>query len=277
MIPTLNPSLFSQSMISLGLKEAVAATAQSGYEAIELACCSPHFSLDRARTCLDCTKGLLDEAGLKLAGLSLFTSFTDSGTMDEEIRNAIVFLKAAPVLGTTLVKITPGGPSSAEATEEHWSCFMRAIDALKPVARELGVRLAFETHMRQLTDTLAGCYRLLESTTGDTIGLTVDFCNLAFAHETLNRVMAMPRERIWHVHLKNGTVGPNGEWSFLPLDTGVVNVDAVLQALSQSSYEGYVSLECLQPEARQRPLETAARDLRLLREAWARVVAGTGG
>ena len=57
--------------------------------------------------------------------------------------------------GTATVKLTPGPPGSAEATPAHWTCLERALTSLVPLAREIGVRLAFETHMRHLTDTLA--------------------------------------------------------------------------------------------------------------------------
>ncbi len=44
----MNLSLFSQSLFTLSLKQAIEATAQIGFPAIELACTAPHFDLDMA-------------------------------------------------------------------------------------------------------------------------------------------------------------------------------------------------------------------------------------
>ena len=42
-------SLFSQSLFALNLSEAITATAEIGFPAIELACTPPYFDLERAR------------------------------------------------------------------------------------------------------------------------------------------------------------------------------------------------------------------------------------
>jgi aryl-alcohol dehydrogenase-like predicted oxidoreductase len=46
-------SLFSQSLFALDLERAIDTTAKSGYDAIELACCKPHFDLERLRRARD--------------------------------------------------------------------------------------------------------------------------------------------------------------------------------------------------------------------------------
>ena len=257
-------SLFSQSLFALPLAEAIRATADAGYSAIELACAEPHFGLETAAERADEVAAQIREAGLTVSALSLFNQFTDRDRLAAEIASAERFIGLAPAFGTGVVKLTPGGPASADATDEHWSALAGALDALVPMAEEMAVRFAFETHMRHLTDTLASTLRFLQMAPADAAGLTVDFSNLAFAGEPMAGVVSALAGRIVHTHIKNGTVDADGGWHFAALDTGLTDYAEVLPLLRDSGYDGYLSIECLQPEARTRPAETARRDLALL-------------
>lgn len=258
-------SLFSQSLFALPLFEAIEATAGLGLTAIELACRSPHFDLDRARHDPAGVANQILDNGLQVSALSLYNCLTDRSVLDDQIETATTYIRLAPLFGTSIVKMTPGPPGSVAAGEEHWRCLGLALDRLVPLAEEVGVRLAFETHMRQLTDTLAGARRLLEMATSDVVGLTVDFSNLAFAGEKMFEVMPALAGRIYNTHVKNGTIGPDGSWNFNALDTGQVNYQEVLPMLRAMQYGGYLTLECLGVEAKEHPRETAARDLEILR------------
>ncbi|MGD2175240.1 MAG: TIM barrel protein, partial [Candidatus Brocadiaceae bacterium] len=176
-------SLFSQSLFALPLDEAIEATASAGFPAIELACTKPHLDLERARREADKVAERIEQVGLRVSALSLFNSFTTPDRLANQIDSAETFIRLAPLFKTKILKMTPGPPGSAEATEEHWGRLADALARLVPAARETGVRLAFETHMRQLTDTLASSERLLALAPADAVGLTVDFSNLSFAGE----------------------------------------------------------------------------------------------
>lgn len=257
-------SLFSQSLFALPLIEAIETTAQIGFPAIELACTAPHFDLQTAREDSQRIAEHIDRTGLKVSALSLFSHFTARARLKIELAAVETFIRLAPQLGTHILKLTPGPPGSANATAEHWHCLEMACARLTPLAEEIGVRLAFETHMRQLTDTLAGSKRLLDIAASDVIGLTVDFSNLAFAGEKMPDVFATCADRIYNTHIKNGTVGEDGSWHFHALDTGLTNYVEVLSLLRDTQYTGYLTIECLGPPAKEKPFETAQRDLHLL-------------
>lgn len=260
----MKPALFSQSLFALPLEEAIRTTAAVGFEAIELACAAPHFDLALAKEQPERVAELIRDAGLEVAALSLFNHLTDADAFDEQVSAAATFVRLAPLFGTKLVKATPGPPASAEATEEVWGRLAEALDRLVPVAREAGVRLAFETHMRQLTDTVGGSKRLLAMAPADVAGLTVDFSNLAFAGEPLPECLGELLPRTWHAHVKNGCIDPNGGWHFGPLDQGLTDYRKVLPVLRDAGYEGYLSIECLGQGALTQPAETARRDLQIL-------------
>jgi sugar phosphate isomerase/epimerase len=191
-------SLFSQSLFALDLKEAIEVTATSGYDAIELACCKPHFDLETARRDPEGVARRLERAGLSVSALSGFNSFTDPGTLDDELLAAETFIRLAPLFKTRTVKLNPGPPGSATATPAHWRCLERALATLVPLAREVGVRLAFETHMHQLSDTLTSAKRLLALAPADVVGLTVDFSNLVFAGEDVAQVVSDLNSRTYN-------------------------------------------------------------------------------
>ncbi|MBT5875592.1 MAG: sugar phosphate isomerase/epimerase [Candidatus Latescibacteria bacterium] len=262
-----NPiSLFSQCLFALPLTEAIRATSDLGFEAIELACIAPHFDEQAARQSPETVAESIQLQGLKVSALSLFSSFTDPDQLKEQIAAASHYIRLAPLFETEIVKITPGQPAAVHANEYHWDSFKQALDCLIPLAEDMGVRLACETHMRQLTDTLAGTLRMLDSVSGETLGLTVDFSNMSFAGESMVDVFDRLSCRMYNTHVKNGTVGEDGSWHFEALDTGWTDYDEVMGLVKGSGYTGYLTVECLGTDARDRPLQTATRDLVSLNE-----------
>ena len=258
-------SLFSQSLFALDLERAIETTAALGYDAIELACCPPHFDLQTARCDPEGIARRIERAGLRVSALSGFSAFTDPHSLGDELAAAETFIRLAPMFETTTVKLAPGPPSSADATPAHWRCLEEALARLIPLARQVGVRLAFETHMRQLTDTLASSQRLIALSPADVVGLTVDFSNLAFAGEDLAQAVPELAGRTYNTHLKNGTMDADGAWHFHALDTGWTDYALVLGLLREAGYAGFLTIECLGQEAQERPAHTAQRDLEILK------------
>lgn len=258
-------SLFSQSLFALSLEEAVSGAAEAGFEAIELACAAPHLDLARARQGVEPCAAQIEECGLTVSALSLFNQFTKESDLEQQVEDAEFFIRLSPLFGTRIVKLTPGPPASAEATAQHWGCLGRALEHLDGVAAEVGVQLAVETHMRQLTDTVAGTRRMLEMAPSDRVGVTVDFSNLAFAGDDPAQAIEILGDRVYNTHIKNGTLGDDGSWKFCSMNRGLTDYGVVLRRLRETGYGGYLTLECLQPEARTAPIETAQRDLEMLK------------
>ena len=258
-------SLFSESLFALSLDEAVLVTRDAGYPAIEIGCKIPHFDLEMAKANAEGVAGRIAQAGLAVSALSLYDSFTDQETLEGEVEAAETFIHLAPLFKTKIIKLTPGRPSSTEATDAHWQHLKKALDRLIPLAEEVGVRLAFETHMRQLTDTMASSMRLLEMAQSKAVGLTVDFSNLRFAGESMPDVLSAFKGRIYNTHVKNGYIDPQGGWHFQALDTGMTDYLEVLPLLRDAGYDGYLTVECLGADAKDRPAQTVSRDLEILK------------
>ncbi len=257
-------SLFSQSLFALPLQEAISATAEIGFSAIELACAKPHFDSEIATKDPAKIAHLIRQNKLTVSALSLFNDFTNISNLDDQIQKAELFISLAPLFETKIIKMTPGPPGSLNAKDEHWDCLSSAIKRLIPIAEKFNVKLAFETHMRQLTDTLDGSKRLLNIADSETVGLTVDFSNLSFAGERIDEVILEIKEKIYNTHIKNGTVGEDGTWYFNALNNGLTDYNKVLKLLYQIGYDGYLTIECLSQSAKDKPIETAKADLDIL-------------
>jgi protein FrlC len=268
-------SLFSQSLFALDLESAIEVTAALGYDAIELACCKPHFDLELARRDPAGIASRIERAGLAVSALSGYSHLSDSRTLGAELAAAETFIRLAPLFGTRTVKLNPGPPASAEATAAHWRSLEDALATLVPLARELGIRLAFETHMGQMTDTLASSKQLLALAPADVVGLTVDYSNLVFAREDVAQCVSDLAERTYNTHLKNGTLDESGGWHFHALDDGWTDYTVVLSTLRDAGYSGPLTIECLGPRARLDPVSTAKRDLAILKRYLRRVSWGT--
>jgi len=233
----------------------------TGFSAIELACAKPHLDFEALATRAAPIAAEIREAGLDVAALSLHNRFTEEERKDVEVKAAAAFIRAAPLFGTRLVKMTPGFPSSRDATQAHWDRLADCLEKLTPIARSAGVRLAFETYLHMVTDTLDSSLRFLGLADPDVVGLTVDFCNLAFAGESMDQVVHRLKDRTWHVHVKNGRVADSGEYLWQPLDQGLVDYVETVALLRSTGYDGYLSIECHDPFAKMAPVAAAARDL----------------
>ncbi len=258
-------SIFSQSLFALPLEEAIPAAGDIGFEAFELACTRPHFTLEMACDEPSIYSDLIEKCGMKCSALSLFTQLTDPATVKDNIESSKTFIRLAPVFDTKIIKVTPGGPGSADATEENWKTCVEATKELVEVAEEVGVKLAYETHMRQLTDTLASSMRFLELVDSKTVGLTVDYSNMAFAGDDVVQCAKEFYKYTFNTHIKNGYIDDDGGWHFQELDKGLTDYRAVLKVLADNNYDGYLTIECLGPDAKEKPKETAARDFNLLK------------
>ena len=73
-------------------------------------------------------------------------------------------------------------------------------------------------------------------------------------------VIYLLKDRMVHTHIKNGTIASNGAWHFQALGEGLIDYVVLLKLLRDAGYTGYLSVECLGPQAAETPGETARRD-----------------
>ena len=257
-------SAFSQSLFAVSLLEAIRITAEIGFDGRELACKEPQLTAALARDQGAELLGYIQERGLSVSALSLFSQFTDPQTLDREIEQALAFIECAPTFETQTVKITPGPPASERAQDLHWECLRRAVDVLTERAGVLGVRLAVETHLNHLSDRVAPAQRILNLDPAGVLGVNLDFCNLAFGGDDPVGAIESFRDRLYLPHLKNGYIRA-GTYDFRTLEEGMGNYPDILAELQAVRFDGDLSIECLGTSAWEHPRDALKYDFEILR------------
>jgi len=261
-------SVFSTSLTALGLRDAIRVAAEVGYDAIELGCFAPHLTLETAEERGDEVAAWLKEAALPVSALSLAVAYTadDDAVWRANVDETCGLIRLCEKFGTRLIKTMPGQPGSAQATEAHWDRFRRAMDIIAPVAEAEGVRLAIETHLGHLSDSIETAARCIESGNPEVLGVNLDFCNVRTCHEDPLDAIDRFRGRTYLTHVKDSLfTTESGE--YVPMGQGKMDYPPILERLRAAGYDGYLSIECLYPQAKtEDPRGSVAHDLEVLHE-----------
>jgi sugar phosphate isomerase/epimerase len=260
-------SVFSTSLTALDLREAIRVAAEVGYEAMEVGCFAPHLTLEMAEARGDEVRAWLRDAGLPVSALSLDVSYTDEdedswrANVDETCR----FIELCERFGTRLMKIMPGPPGHAEATDGHWARFGRAMDVIVPAAESAGVRLALETHLNHLSDSIQSTARCLECGPSEVLGVNLDFCNVRTCGDDPLDALERFQDRLYLTHVKDSRFNlASGE--YVPMGEGEMDYPPLIERLREVGYDRYLSVECLYPWAkRDDPRAAVSHDLAALR------------
>lgn len=266
-------SVYTTGLVALDLKEAIRVAADVGYDAIELMCEPPHLTLEMAETQDNEICTWLEEAGLPVSALSLDARYTaeDQDQWFKSVDETCRFIRLCKKFGTDIAKTIPGRPGSAEATDKHWDQYRRAMDVIVPVAESEGVKLAVETHLNHLSDTIETAARCIECGSPETLGVNLDFCNVHTCSESALDAIDRFAGRIYFTHVKDSLFSTaSGE--YVPMGEGKMDYEPIMERLRAVGYDGYLSVECLYEKAKRHdPSGSVAHDLGVLRRLIERI------
>jgi inosose dehydratase len=233
-------SVFSTSLTALDLREAIRVAAEVGYEAMEVGCFAPHLTLEMAEARGDEVRAWLRDAGLPVSALSLDVSYTDEdedswrANVDETCR----FIELCERFGTRLMKIMPGPPGHAEATDGHWARF---------------------------GDSIQSTARCLECGPSEVLGVNLDFCNVRTCGDDPLDALERFQDRLYLTHVKDSRFDlASGE--YVPMGEGEMDYPPLIERLREVGYDRDLSVECLYPWAkRDDPRAAVSHDLAALR------------
>lgn len=163
----------------------------------------------------------------------------------EDLRRHIGLARAA---GATVMRICAGGRRTRPAASwaEHKA---RLLPVLRPLVEEAGrqgVVLAIENHLDLLAEELA---EIVTEIGSPWLGVCLDTANNLRIFEDPVAVAARlaPFTRATHVKNVGARRGADPRtfafWPSVPLDAGLVDLDAVLRLLRQANYDGLLALE----------------------------------
>jgi len=247
------------------------AAAEIGYDGIELLIWEPNTTLEKLQPTLAQMKNLAGTIGIEIPVVTVAEPITRFAT-DPEYWEGV--LGVAVSLGAEVVKSPLAPPPSRDAADEDFKRVAAAARQCGDVAARQGLKLACETHLGMVSDTVAGTVRLLQEIDSDDVYLTLDICNVYTSGDDPLDAVKILGGRTALLHVKDGRRLAGGDCTWHPLGLGTVDLPAVLALLDKQGYGGWASIECLiyvdkyvhldEPNTRE-PKIVATYDLRALR------------
>lgn len=261
-------SAFSGVLIDHSMQEAMRLTKQLGLDGIEIAAREPHLPPTTSKTRLKELRGLSEELQLAIPVLATYTgkfsSISDqeaSATFDDFRR----LLEAAGQLGASMMRVLTGGPNAFLAHDYHYSKAAYWLERCAEEAEAYHVDVLVELHNESLVETADDALKLIRLVNSERIGFIHDAGNMFitgtdYGSESVKKL----GKHLKHVHVKDerrtwDDSAPGaftnktrkGVEKFAPCLMGEGEADhgPLFQALRETGYENWVTLECHTPES----------------------------
>jgi sugar phosphate isomerase/epimerase len=216
-----------------------------GYEGLELRLLDgevvgPDLSAANRRR----VREVLAASGLKLVCLdtSVRVAQTEAQARDRQLRDGLEMIEIAAELGAPMIRVF-AGPPEGTSDDEAVAGAVATLTPLVDKARLAGVAVALETHDAFCSsETVA---RVLAEVPGSSAGALWDLLHPYRVGEPFDLTLARLRNRLLHVHIKDGRPKPEGgpNWDLTLLGEGAVPTREILAALRASGYDGWVAVE----------------------------------
>ena len=182
----------------------------------------------------------LGEWGVTALSVASYVKVAAPDPSDQEVIDpGTAHLRLAADLGARFLRVFPGGdPDTGDPAEQDRRA-ARRLAALVPVAADLGVTLALETHdsHRRAADVV----RLLDHPGCTSVRVIWDVLHTWLGGETAAQSWRLLRERIGYVQVKD--VPAQEDLTPVLIGTGVLPLADVAAALAAGRYGGWVSWE----------------------------------
>ncbi|WP_435176828.1 sugar phosphate isomerase/epimerase family protein [Halorussus sp. AFM4] len=237
-----------------GPVETVETLAELGYDGVELLFGASHLHPDDTDEAdVAAVRDALDDNGLAISNCNAFMISAEDFQHpsyvepDAEYRRQRIdytreALELADAFDADSISIQPGGPvPDGKSREWAMETFAQALGELVPTAEETGVDILVEPEPDLLVETTDQFLDLMDAVDSDAVGCNFDaghlFCvgeDPAAAVETLGEYAA-------HYHLEDIPADRTHEHT--QLGEGGMDIDAFLEAVDDSGYDGFVTVE----------------------------------
>lgn len=214
---------------------------------------------------LEKIRNTADRLGLKIIALTPYYSrFNDleSGVREAEIRGIRRVIEYAGVLGAKYIRIYAGNYAQTDTDPDgrKRACLVDSMRRLGEEAQRAGVTLVMENHFNTMTVSAADSISVAQEINHPAVGILYDQANLTFTgNEPWERALELQFAEIRYTHVKDLVFrGENTEFTSSDVShpkeeernvttkivgEGVIPWPAILQALKDRGYEGWLSLE----------------------------------
>lgn len=205
-----------------------------GYEGIEL---FDGNVLDGEADDFRDLRASLNETGLKLVAVYSGANFIFGDILDEELARIARAADAARALGAEHLVVGGGAKRASGLAAGDLDSLGRGLDRVVAIAHERGLRPHYHPHLSTIVERPDEVRRILAKTS---IGFCPDTAHLAAAGGVPAEMVREHADRIAYVHLKGWRRDP---FAFTPVDEGDCDNGAVLQALIDIGYRGWITNE----------------------------------
>ncbi|NOZ22496.1 MAG: sugar phosphate isomerase/epimerase [Planctomycetes bacterium] len=252
-------AFFTKAVNRSTFAEHLRVTHEIGYEGVEI---PYHLVREADSDFLRSARRAADAVGLRICCLSTVFGANANGPAERQqqeldgIRNAA---EIAEPLGCGVVRISAGAmntPTDEDGLKAMADWMAQAAD----LARPFGVSLAPETHPGQFTENAGLTRRLLQQCGAENVGVIYDAANMLVTGVPYgSRIVHELGDAIIHVHLKDmARCGadedgaheyPGGCFKYVFMGEGDMDHRETFAALKSIGFEGYMTCECIGPEA----------------------------
>ncbi len=264
----------TNAFVKFSLPDAIMKIAGLGFNGVEVMADRPHlYPPDYDAGALRAVADLIRRNGLVVTNLNSFTLFAvgdmhlpswiepERSRREIRIRHTLDCLKAASAIGCPNISVPPGGPLNTVTRKEALTLFHQGLEAVIPLAEELGVRILVEPEPDLLIENTRQIKAFMQEIRSDAVGINFDMGHFFCAGEAPEDAFETLFEWVGHVHLED--IAPSRVHRHLIPGHGAIDFLRVLKTLARTGYQGAVSLE-LYPYA-DRPEEAGRESLEALR------------
>lgn len=200
-------------------------------------------------------------AGVKLVAAYSGANFIFPDILEEELARISRVADAAAALSAEHLVIGGGARRLEGVASGDYERLAEGLEKASALASARGLKAHYHPHLSTIVEGPAEVDRILSLTS---IGFCPDTAHLAAAGGDVPAMIGKHRARISYVHLKGLRREP---FAFTPLDEGDLDNAAVIKALSETGYHGWILAEL---DAWPDPKGGAARSLAFMK----RTIAG---
>ena len=208
--------------------------AASGYEGIEL---FDGNVLDGEADGFRSLRASLAATGLHLVAVYSGANFIFADILDEELSRIERAAAAAAALGAAHLVVGGGAKRASGPRDGDFDALARGLDRVVAIAARHGLRAHYHPHLSTIVERPDEVRRIFALTD---IGFCPDTAHLAAAGGVPAEMVREHAARIGYVHLKGWQRQP---FAFTPIDQGDCDNGAVLQALIEIGYRGWITNE----------------------------------
>lgn len=236
------------------LNEAIQKIAALGFAGVEIMCDRPHlYPPDYDPEALNGIKQELAANNLRVTNLNSFTLFAVGDTylpswIEAEAERRMVriqhtrqCLHIAKTLSCRNISIPPGGPLTSGPRKAAMDLFHQGLEAVIPLAEELGVKLLVEPEPDLLIERTGEFREFIKDVHSPNVGINFDIGHFFCAGEDPSRALEELFEWVGHVHLED--IGKSRIHHHLVPGDGAIDFAGVFQTMKNLGYQGDITLE----------------------------------